>query len=95
MEPAGEMLDLFRIGSLKAGELDTLISLLASPFLVIASLTTFVIGLGAFLAFYRWRKSPYLRERIDDAVAFGTARAFVISIPPAVFVVYSTIEAYA
>ena len=84
----------FADGSLGPNELNTLISLLFSPFLAIASLTTFVVGWSALLAFYYWRRSPYVREGIEGAMAFGTARAFVGSISPAVFLLISTIKVY-
>jgi hypothetical protein len=80
--------------SLEAEELNTLIGLFASPFLVIASLTTFVVGWSACVAAFRSWETPYMRERVEDAIAFGTVRAFVVSIPPAVLLVISVIEVY-
>jgi hypothetical protein len=84
----------FADGSLGPDELNTLIDLFFSPFLVIASLTTFVVGWSACVAAYLWREASDVRERVEDAIAFGTVRAFVVSIPPAVFLLTSVIEVY-
>ena len=81
-------------GSLSPDELNTLIGLLFSPFLVIASLTTFVVGWSALLALHSWDGASDLRERIEGAMAFGTVRAFLASVPPAAFLLYSTIRVY-
>jgi hypothetical protein len=84
----------FADGSLTPDELSTLIDLVFSPFLVIASLTTFVVGWSAWLAFYQWRGTQYVRDRIENTIAFATVRAFVVSIPPAIFLLFSTIDVY-
>lgn len=81
-------------GSLSPDELNTFIGLLFSPFLVIASLTTFVVGWSALLALYSWDGASDLRERIEGSMAFGTVRAFLVSIPPAAFLLFSTIKVY-
>lgn len=81
--------------ALKPDELNTLISLLLSPFLLIASLTTFIVGMTAFVALATGAGKPGVRDRIDEAIAYGTARAFVVAIVPAVFLLASTITVYA
>ena len=75
-------------------ELDTFISLLFSPFLAIGSLTTFVVGFNSFVALATGAGAPGVLQRIEEAIGYGTARAFVVAIAPAGFLLYCTIRAY-
>lgn len=87
------MAPLARI-ELTPDELDTYISLLFSPFLAIASLATFIVGLNAFVALAVGAGTAGVRERIDEAMLYGTARAFVVAVAPAGFLLSSTIEVF-
>lgn len=83
--------------ALDPDQLDTFISLLFSPFVAMASLTTFVVGLSALLALATTEDgedSASARERLEAAIAYGTARAFVVSILPAGLLIASAIGAY-
>jgi hypothetical protein len=81
--------------ALNSDQLNTLISLLFSPFLAIASLTTFTVGFAAFAALAANAGKLGVPTRIDDAIAYGTARAFVVAVVPAIFLLASTISVYA
>jgi hypothetical protein len=80
-------------GTLTRESLNTFVSLLLSPFAAIASLTTFVVGFNAFVA---WLSHPRGRAHagIERAIAYGTARAFGPALIPAGFLLASTIRVY-
>jgi hypothetical protein len=80
--------------ALSPEQLDTFISLLFSPFVAIASLTTFVVGLSAVVALATAEDAASARDRVEQAIAYGTARAFVVSILPAGLLIASAIGAY-
>jgi hypothetical protein len=80
--------------ALKPDDLDTFLSLLFSPFVAIASLTTLIVGFNAFVALAASAGTPSARERIDEAIVYGTARAFVAALAPALFLLASTIDVY-
>jgi len=80
--------------ALKRDDLETFIALLFSPFVAIASLTTLIVGFNAFVALAVAAGTPSVRERIEEAIVYGTARAFVVSLPPALFLLASTIDVY-
>jgi hypothetical protein len=81
--------------ALDPDQLNTFIGLLFSPFVAMASLTTFIVGLSALLALATAEDAPSARERIEGAIAYGTVRAFVASILPAGLLIASAIGAYA
>jgi len=80
--------------ALTPDQLDTFISLLFSPFVAMASLTTFVVGLSAVVALVTAEGAASARDRVERAIAFGTARAFVVSILPAGLLIASAIDVY-
>jgi hypothetical protein len=80
--------------TLTPDDLVTFIDLLFSPFLAIGSLTTFIVGFNAFVALAATAGPSSVYQRIEEAIVFGTARAFVVSMPPALFLLESTIDSY-
>jgi hypothetical protein len=80
--------------TLSPEELDTLISLLFSPLMAMASLTTFIVGLNAFAVMVRLAGQAGVEQRMAAAINYGIARAFVVSLFPGVLLIWSTIEVY-
>jgi hypothetical protein len=75
-------------------QLNTFLGLVFSPFVAIGSLTTFIVGMNAFIALAVSAGLGDVPARIDQAMAYGTARAFVVSLPPAAFLLFTTLKVY-
>jgi hypothetical protein len=76
------------------GDLDTFISLMFSPLMAMASLTTFVVGLSAFASMVASAGRPDVVDRMAADVSYGVALAFPLSIWPAGILLVSTLRAY-
>jgi hypothetical protein len=82
------------LATLNPDDLNTLVSLMLSPLLVIGSLTTFIVGLSAFASWLRYLWMGGTETQMAAAVNYGIARAFVVSLAPSAFTLLSALQAY-
>jgi hypothetical protein len=82
------------MATLNPEELNTLVSLLLSPLLVMGGLTTFIVGLSAFASWLSYEDTSGTETQMAAAVNYGIARAFVVSLAPSAFTLLSALHAY-